>query len=195
MWYSVSVCSWHAGKRSIDTFDRKEKSIIARCSWGQQCCQCYVWISPIATFALLRINVNIHTHTHTHAHTHTHTHTNRVGLELEGAGVVIRTGKDVNHPKVRPTHMPTPHTHIHTGVGLGLEDTGVIIWTGKDINHLKVRPAHILPPLTVAVRQINIQTYRQTRNHTPTAKTFSSAYILTYWLLTIIGECNFSCRF
>ena len=32
-------------------------------------------------------------------------------LGLEGAGVIIRTGKDVNHLKVRPAHT---HTHTHT---------------------------------------------------------------------------------
>ena len=34
-------------------------------------------------------------------------------LGLEGAGVIIRTGKDVNHLKVRPACKHT-HTHTHT---------------------------------------------------------------------------------
>ena len=40
-------------------------------------------------------------------------------LGLEGAGVIIRTGKDVNHLKVRPARIHTrvhtyTHTHTHT---------------------------------------------------------------------------------
>ena len=64
--------------------------------------------------------------------THTHTHTQ--GRALEGAGVIIQTGKDVNHlkVKVRPARIPAhTHTHTHTHTGIGLEGAGVIVKNRK----------------------------------------------------------------